>query len=187
VNSVKCGGVTATCQYDASPDVALATVCAHEGPLLVDFDETPGLLALLLLRMLDVLKPWLPDWWHRYRTLGGFAPFQPSFPGLAGAGARTLRSLLSVMSIKNLRQHSKRGRTGFKSIVASHMAAADRGSLPTDVTAKCARPLRPLWPHTLSQGPWWRLPTGEYISKIKRPGSATSFAAYSRRISFSGC
>ena len=61
------------CQYDASPDVALAAVLAHEGPLLVDLDETlylrnstedfidcacPGLLALLLLRVLDVLKPW---------------------------------------------------------------------------------------------------------------------------------
>jgi hypothetical protein len=57
----------------SSPDAALEAVRAHEGPLLVDFDETlylsnstedfidcarPGLLALLLLRVLDVLKPW---------------------------------------------------------------------------------------------------------------------------------
>jgi hypothetical protein len=63
----------ATCQYTVSPEVALATVRAHEGPRLVDFDETlylrnstedfidcarPGLLAVLLLRVLDVLKPW---------------------------------------------------------------------------------------------------------------------------------
>jgi hypothetical protein len=67
------GGDSATCQHDASPDAALAAVCAHEGPILVDFDETlylrnstedfidlawPGLLALLLLRVLEVLKPW---------------------------------------------------------------------------------------------------------------------------------
>jgi hypothetical protein len=60
-------------QYAASPDAALAAVGAHEGPLLVDFDETlylrnstedfidctrPGLLAFVLLRLLDVLKPW---------------------------------------------------------------------------------------------------------------------------------
>jgi len=63
----------ATCQYDASPDAALAAVRAHMGPLLVDLDETlylrnstedfidcasPGLFVLLLLRLLDVLKPW---------------------------------------------------------------------------------------------------------------------------------
>ena len=62
-----------TRQHDASPDAALAAIRAHHGPLLVDFDETlylrnstedfidcaqPGLLALLLLRMLDVLRPW---------------------------------------------------------------------------------------------------------------------------------
>ena len=66
-------GGTATCQYDASPDSTLADVRTHQGPVLVDLDETlylrnstedfidcarPGLLALLLLRVLDVLKPW---------------------------------------------------------------------------------------------------------------------------------
>src|SRR5437899_12907316 len=66
-------GDTDTCQYDASPDAALVAARAHQGPLLVDFDETlylrnstedfidcawPGLLALLLLRTLDVLCPW---------------------------------------------------------------------------------------------------------------------------------
>ena len=66
-------GDTAACQYDASPDATLAAVRTHEGPLLVDLDETlylrnstedfidcarPGLLALLLLRVLEVLKPW---------------------------------------------------------------------------------------------------------------------------------
>ena len=60
-------------QYTASPDAALEAVRAYEGPLLIDLDETlylrnstedfidcarPGLLALLLLRVLDVLKPW---------------------------------------------------------------------------------------------------------------------------------
>jgi hypothetical protein len=33
-------GGPATCQYDASPDYTLAAVCTHEGPLLVDLDET---------------------------------------------------------------------------------------------------------------------------------------------------
>src|SRR5258707_10084863 len=82
-NSVRCGirsptyrafmsSDLATCQYDASPSEALAAVRTHQGPLLVDVDETlylrnstqdfidcawPGLLTLLLLRVLDVLKP----------------------------------------------------------------------------------------------------------------------------------
>src|SRR6185437_14309581 len=58
---------------DVSPDGALSAIRTHAGPLLVDLDETlylrnstedfidcalPGLLALLLLRVLDVLKPW---------------------------------------------------------------------------------------------------------------------------------
>jgi hypothetical protein len=66
-------GDPATCEYDASPEAALAAVRAHEGLLLVDLDETlylrnstedfidcawPGLLALLLLQVLDQLKPW---------------------------------------------------------------------------------------------------------------------------------
>jgi haloacid dehalogenase-like hydrolase len=76
--SEKCSSVSfmsadAICVYDAPPDAALAAVSTHEGPLLVDLDETlylrnstedfidcawPGLLALLLLRMIDVLEPW---------------------------------------------------------------------------------------------------------------------------------
>src|SRR5258708_35924997 len=66
-------GAPATCRYDASPDAALAAVRAHDGPVVVDLDETlylrnstedfidcawPGLLALLLLQVLDLLQPW---------------------------------------------------------------------------------------------------------------------------------
>jgi hypothetical protein len=61
------------CAYSSSPVAALEAIRAFEGPILVDFDETlylrnstedfidcavPGVLALLLLRSLDVLKPW---------------------------------------------------------------------------------------------------------------------------------
>lgn len=66
-------GDLAARQYTASPDAALEALRAYEGPVLVDLDETlylrnstedfidcarPGLLALLLLRILDLLKPW---------------------------------------------------------------------------------------------------------------------------------
>ena len=66
------GGAT-TSRYDAPPEAALAAIHAHDGPLLIDLDETlylrnstedfidcarPALLALLLLRALDMIKPW---------------------------------------------------------------------------------------------------------------------------------
>jgi hypothetical protein len=56
-----------------SPDATLSAIRAYDGPLLIDLDETlylrnstedfidcarPGLLALLLLRMFDIIKPW---------------------------------------------------------------------------------------------------------------------------------
>jgi len=82
--------------YDASPAVALSAMREHQGPLLLDLDETlylrnstedfidcarPGLLALLLLRLLDLIKPWrfsggeiTRDWW-RVRTIGLLLPW----------------------------------------------------------------------------------------------------------------
>jgi hypothetical protein len=59
--------------YDVSPEAAISAILSHNGPLLLDLDETlylrnstedfidsarPRLLALLLMRMLDVIKPW---------------------------------------------------------------------------------------------------------------------------------
>lgn len=59
--------------YDASVAASLLAVQRHDGPLLLDLDETlylrnstedfldcarPGTLALILLRLLDALKPW---------------------------------------------------------------------------------------------------------------------------------
>lgn len=61
------------CIHDASPQQALARLARFDGPVLVDLDETlylrnstedfidsalPGVVALLLMRLLDVLKPW---------------------------------------------------------------------------------------------------------------------------------
>lgn len=60
-------------RYAATPAAALAAIATHDGSVLVDLDETlylrnstedyldsawPGPLALLLLRLLDALKPW---------------------------------------------------------------------------------------------------------------------------------
>jgi glycosyltransferase involved in cell wall biosynthesis len=64
---------SAACAYNAAPDAAIAAIVGHEGPVLVDLDETlylrnstedfidcarPALLGLLLLRLLDLLRPW---------------------------------------------------------------------------------------------------------------------------------
>lgn len=59
--------------HDCAPALALAAIAAHDGPLLIDLDETlylrnstedyldcarPALLAVLLIQALDWLKPW---------------------------------------------------------------------------------------------------------------------------------
>ena len=59
--------------HDVSPEVALGAILSHGGPILLDLDETlylrnstedfidsarPSLPALLLMRLLDVIKPW---------------------------------------------------------------------------------------------------------------------------------
>jgi hypothetical protein len=59
--------------YDVSPEAAIGAIRRHGGPILLDLDETlylrnstedfidsarPRLLALLLMRMLDVTRPW---------------------------------------------------------------------------------------------------------------------------------
>lgn len=64
--------------FDSEPEATLRAIAAYDGPVLVDLDETlylrnstedfidqarPGIIALLLLRVLDFLEPW--------RWLGG--------------------------------------------------------------------------------------------------------------------
>lgn len=59
--------------HDVSPEAAIRAIQDHDGPVLLDLDETlylrnstedfidsayPRLLALLLMRILDILKPW---------------------------------------------------------------------------------------------------------------------------------
>jgi len=59
--------------HDVSPEAALAAILAHSGPVLLDLDETlylrnstedfidsahPRLLAMMLMRVLDLVKPW---------------------------------------------------------------------------------------------------------------------------------
>ncbi len=81
--------------HDAAPELAIAAILAYDGPVLLDLDETlylrnstedfidsarPGLLALVLMRVLDVIKPWrwtggeaTRDVW-RVRSVSVFLP-----------------------------------------------------------------------------------------------------------------
>jgi hypothetical protein len=67
------GSLNRYSRHDAAPEVALEALARHDGPLLLDLDETaylrnstedfldtanPGLPALLLLRLLDAIRPW---------------------------------------------------------------------------------------------------------------------------------
>jgi hypothetical protein len=139
------------CKYDASPDAALAAIRAHDGPLLVDFDETlylrnstedfidcarPSLLALLLLRVLDVLKPWrltgidTRDAW-RACAISIFFPWtvwrwRAKVPILA---QRYLNRELKA-ALGSRRQPPVIVTTGFRSIVAPLLAAMGFADAP---------------------------------------------------------
>jgi hypothetical protein len=85
-----------SCRHDAAPEAAVEAVLRYDGPLLLDLDETaylrnstedfldsarPGLAALLLLRLLDVISPWrwtggeaTRDLW-RVRVVTAFIPW----------------------------------------------------------------------------------------------------------------
>jgi hypothetical protein len=138
-------GDLATCQFITSPDAALEAVRSYEGPLLVDLDETlylrnstedfidcarPGLLALLLLRVLDMLTPWrltggvnTRDTW-RVCVISTFFPWtawrwRAKVPHLA---ERYLNRELKAV-LKARAQQPIIVTTGFRSVVAPLLAA----------------------------------------------------------------
>jgi hypothetical protein len=145
-------GDPVTCQHDASPDAALAAVCAHEGPLLVDFDETlylrnstedfidcarPGLLALLLLRVLDVLKPWQLTGGIDTRDTWRVCAISTFFPWTRWRWRAKVPFFAERYANQELKAALKaRGQppviltTGFKSIVKPLLAAMDFQDAP---------------------------------------------------------
>ena len=245
-------GDPATCRYTASPDAALEAVRAYEGPLLVDLDETlylrnstedfidcarPGLLALLLLRFLDMLKPWRLTGGNGTRDNWRVCAISTLFPWTA----RRWRAKVPILADRYLNRELKAAleshakppliivTTGFRSIAAPLLAAmgfahtplvaprmysfADRrnGKLPMtmrelgaetvgcslfitnsindlDLLQSCARPLQIFGPTRAiaarSAGSTCQANTS-LRSNIRV--SAISGAAYSRRISPSGC
>jgi haloacid dehalogenase-like hydrolase len=142
----------ATCQYDASPDAALAAVCAHEGPLLVDLDETlymrnstedfidcarPGPLALVLLRVLDALRPWRLTGGINTRDTWRVCAISTFFPWTAWRwrakvaffAERYLNRELKA-ALESRAQPAIIVTTGFRSIVAPLLAAMGFADAP---------------------------------------------------------
>lgn len=228
-----------SCQYDVSPDGALSAIRTHAGPLLVDFDETlylrnstedfidcarPGLLALLLLRILDILKPWhltggistrdtwrictisiLLPWTHwrwcaKVRMLAERYVNQelkvelkalPRSPIILTNGFKTVvMPLLAAMGFRDVpliaaRKYSftdpRDGKLrmainelGAEAVGESLMVTDSLNDL--DILQHCRRPLRTVWPGAAYRRALGRiyLP-GEYISRIKRPGTGYIF------------
>jgi hypothetical protein len=142
---------SAICQYAALPDAALAAVCAYEGPLLIDFDETlylrnstedfidcarPGVLALLLLRVLDVLRPWrltggvdTRDTWRVCAIATLFPWTRWRWRAMVVFFADYVNQELKA-ALKARVQHPVIVTTGFKSIIAPLLASMGFADAP---------------------------------------------------------
>jgi hypothetical protein len=94
--------------YDAAPTAAIAAIAAHEGPVFVDLDETlylrnstedfidlarPGLLALLLLRVLELIEPWRWSGGEATRDVWRVGLVWILFPWTRGRWARRVSAL----------------------------------------------------------------------------------------------
>jgi hypothetical protein len=131
--------------HDVSPEAAIGAIQRHEGPLLLDLDETlylrnstedfidsafPRLPALLLMRALDLLKPWRWTGGEVTRDIWRVRVISACFPWTGSRWRRRVDNLASRFS--NLRLMAAldvpRARvfvttTGFEPIVAPLVAA----------------------------------------------------------------
>jgi len=131
--------------HDADPDTAIAAIRGYEGPLLADLDETlylrnstedfidsarPAILALLLLRVLDLLKPWrwtggelTRDLW-RVRAIRLFFPWVSwQWRARVGELARRYRNEPLLLSLSQRATLPIIATIGFQSIVGPLVAA----------------------------------------------------------------
>jgi hypothetical protein len=101
-------GVDERGKFDLPPDQALSAIRSHSGPVFVDLDETlylrnstedfidtasPRLAALLLLRVLDVLKPWRWTGGAATRDVWRVRAIRLFFPWTMGAWKRRASTL----------------------------------------------------------------------------------------------
>ena len=109
------GTADSFCRYGTPAEAAIAAVKSHAEPLLLDLDETlylrnstedfidtasPGLLALLLLRVLDVIKPWRWTGGEATRDVWRVRLIASCFPWIWGSWRRRTATLA--------RQHANR-------------------------------------------------------------------------------
>ena len=131
--------------FDATPEEAMHAIATHRGTVLVDFDETlylrnstedfigsawPGPLAYLLMRILEVLRPWRLTGGERTRDVWRVAAIRLLFPWslwawrrLAPRLAREATNARLADSLEYCRQPKAVVSLGFEPIVAPLLAA----------------------------------------------------------------
>ena len=132
-------------EFDTAPAAALACIAAHEGPVLVDLDETlylrnstedfldlarPRVLAALVLRFLDVLEPWRWSGGEATRDLWRVRVVRLLFPWVRLRWARNVSELARAFGNVELLKLFERHRvvpfiltSGFHPIVVPLVAA----------------------------------------------------------------
>ncbi len=133
--------------HACSPEACLALIGAHDGPVIVDFDETlylsnstedfldtarPGWLAKLVLKCLDIIKPWRLTGGEATRDNWRIAVIGALFPWVWLAWrlrARTLaRNWRNDPLVTQLRGHDVLvASVGFRPIIAPLLAAIGGG------------------------------------------------------------
>jgi hypothetical protein len=132
-------------RHDTEPEAALEAVVHHDGPLLLDLDETaylsnstedfldtasPGLPALLLLRLLDAFRPWRWTGGEPTRDLWRVCLVSTLMPWIWMLWRRRVKSLAAQFANQPLLDAVSRRRgptlfisAGFQPIVAPLIAA----------------------------------------------------------------
>src|ERR1700704_1846421 len=98
-------------EFDTAPSAAIACIATHDGPVFVDLDETlylrnstedfidlarPGLVAALLLRLLEVIRPWRWSGGEATRDIWRVRLIATLFPWVRFRWARKVRVLARI-------------------------------------------------------------------------------------------
>jgi hypothetical protein len=132
-------------EFDTAPSAAIACIATHDGPVFVDLDETlylrnstedfidlarPGLVAALLLRLLEVIRPWRWSGGEATRDIWRVRLIATLFPWVRFRWARKVRVLARIFGNTQLlaafRQHAIEPivlTAGFRPIVVPLVAA----------------------------------------------------------------